>query len=88
MEQARLADVGLPVRATARNTATWASEKGTFTSGATMTDAATACYFALADTSDNKGGKDGKGPVQEYRRFIRSGDPDQVVTSVDMYDEL
>ena len=45
-------------------------------------------YFALADTSDNKGGKDGKGPVQEYRRFIRSGDPDQVVTSVDMYDEL
>ena len=43
MQQARLADVGLPVRATARKTATWASEKGTFTSGATMTDAATAC---------------------------------------------
>ncbi len=42
MEQARLAEVGLPVRATARNTATWASEKGTFTSGATMTEAGSA----------------------------------------------
>lgn len=43
MEQARLAEMVLPVRATARNTATWAREKGTFTSGATMTDAATTC---------------------------------------------
>ena len=38
MERSRLAEVVLPVRATARKTSTWEREKGTFTSGATMTE--------------------------------------------------
>lgn len=38
MERATLAEMWLPVRATARKTSTWEREKGTFTSGATMTE--------------------------------------------------
>ena len=38
MERAKLAEMWLPVRATAKKTSTWEREKGTFTSGATMTE--------------------------------------------------